>query len=209
MVALIVIGLQVSATFVALVAGTWIAAHTLRQRYGIARAYDRSAGHLAAPDTAMALVPVVAIAAASLTARWWREETLHTVVNPAKWAYLGSTAALLVVLAVHPIAGFVGYVGSHAAEYFLVVRQRLRTAPVASGALHGLVGAVGPGGTLALYAVSVVGLMTAFGRYAGPGLANVAVLSLGGLHLLHDGFIWRSPRRAPTPTTTQELQPCA
>lgn len=175
MVALIVIGLQVSATFVALVAGTWIAAHTLTQRYGIARAYGRSAGHLAALDTAMALVPVVAIAAASLTARSWREETLHAVVNPAKWAYLGSTAALLVVLAVHPIAGFVGYVGSHATEYFLVV----------------------------------VGLMTAFGRYAGPGLANVAVLSLGGLHLLHDGFIWRSPRRAPTPTTTQELQPCA
>lgn len=42
--AVVVIGLQLSVTLVALVAGVWNAAHTLRQRYGAARIYGRLVG---------------------------------------------------------------------------------------------------------------------------------------------------------------------
>ena len=55
-------------------------------------------------------------------------------VPPAATVYLGSTAVLFVVLAIEPVAGFVGYVGAHAAEYLLVVRWRIRGAGAKSAA---------------------------------------------------------------------------
>mgnify|MGYP003329346970 CR=1 FL=1 len=62
----------------------------------------------------MALVAVV------LTARWLRDE-LHrgAAANPAKRLYVAATAALFVTILVNPIAGFLGYVGAHAVEYFI------------------------------------------------------------------------------------------
>ena len=56
---------------------------------------------------ALVLVPIVGAASLFLMARWIRAERTHTG-NPAKWLYLGSTAALFVTIFINPIAGFMG-----------------------------------------------------------------------------------------------------
>jgi hypothetical protein len=119
--------------------------------------------------------------------------------NPARLVYLGSTAVLLVVLAVAPVGGFIGYVGAHAAEYLLVVRRRIGRA-AERATIGDRVGAVarriGSNGTIGLYAAAVIALLVGLRRFDGSDVAGTIVLSLGGLHLLFDGFIWRSPRPA-------------
>ncbi len=97
-----------------------------------------------------------------VTATWVRTEWRRPVHSPARFIYLGSTAVLFVVLAIEPIAGFVGYVGAHAAEYLLVVRWRIRGAGAKSAAGDGvgaLVRRIGTDGSIALYAIAVVALI--------------------------------------------------
>ena len=63
---------------------------------------------------------------AALVAAWIvTEHRRGPTANPAKWLYLGSTAALFAVVVVDPIAGLMGYVGAHALEYFVIVHQSL------------------------------------------------------------------------------------
>lgn len=230
---------------VALVAGIWNVAHTLRQRYGVSRLYGRLSGidcgsdnqllwswlvlavvvalagtdlgHaaraagvggrnataidlLGAADVAGAvLVPSALVVAMVVTATWARVERRRSAHNPARLVYLGSTAVLLMVLAIEPVIGFVGYVGAHAAEYLLVVRWRIGRA-----AEHATVGdrvgaaarRIGSGGTIAVYAAVVAALIVVLRGFDGSDVAAAIALSLGGLHLLFDGFIWRSPRPA-------------
>ena len=119
------------------------------------------------------------------------------------------------MLAVAPVIGFVGYVGAHAAEYLLVVRWRIGWA-AERATVGDRVGAVarriGSDGTIAVYAAVVVALIVGLRRFDGSDVAGAIALSLGGLHLLFDGFIWRSPRRAAnkaavdTKTTADDLR---
>jgi hypothetical protein len=147
----------------------------------------------------MVLVPSVVALAAVVTGAWIRAERLRSAHNPARLVYLGSTAVLLVVLAVAPVVGFVGCVGAHAAEYLLVVRWRIGRA-AERAAIGDRVGAVarrvGSNGTIGLYAAAVVALIVGLRRFDGSDVAGAIVLALGELHLLFDGFIWRSPRPA-------------
>ncbi len=246
---------------VALVAGVWNVAHTLRQRYGVSRLYGRLAGidcagdnrllwswlvlavvvalagtdlgHaaqdaglggrnsaaidvLASADVAAAvLVPLALVVAVIVTATWARIERRRSAHNPARLLYLASTAALLIVLAVEPVIGFVGYVGAHAAEYLLVVRWRIGRA-AERATVGDRVGAVarriGSGGTIAVYAAVVVALIAGLRGLDGSDVAGAIALTLGGLHLLFDGFIWRSPRATDkatmdTKTTADDLSP--
>jgi hypothetical protein len=55
---------------------------------------------------------------------------------------------------------------------------------------------VGGGGTLALYAVVVTTLLVAMHLVRLGAVLPVIVLTLGGLHLVYDGVIWKSPRPA-------------
>jgi hypothetical protein len=158
------------------------------------------AGWLRGPahDVAMALLwlpfAVVAYAVAD------EPDHLRWLVSATLLFYLGSTAVLLVVLAVAPVVGYVGYVGAHAAEYVLVVRWRIGRA-AERAAIGDRVGAVarrvGSNGTVGLYAAAVAALIDGLRRFDGSDVAGAIVLALGGLHLLFDGFIWRSPRPAP------------
>jgi hypothetical protein len=258
----VVVGTSLRPDVVALVAGTWNVAHTLRQRYGVSRLYGRLAGidcagdnrllwswlavavvvGLAGTDLGVAareaglggrntaaidalasvhvigavLVPSVLAVAAVVTATWARVERRRSAHNPARLVYLSSTAVLLVVLAVEPVIGFVGYVGAHAAEYLLVVRWRIGRA-AERATVGDRVGAVarriGSDGTIAVYAAVVVTLIFGLRRFDGGDVAGAIALSLGGLHLLFDGFIWRSPRPAAnkaavgTKTSTDDLRP--
>ncbi|MEZ5168242.1 MAG: hypothetical protein R2695_17830 [Acidimicrobiales bacterium] len=78
-----------------------------------------------AAPVARHLVPVMIAVVALLLFRWVRQERALARVNPAKWVYLAPTTALIGLTMVSPLAGFVGYVGSHAAEYYLIVHNHL------------------------------------------------------------------------------------
>lgn len=243
------IGTSLRPDVVALVAGVWNVAHTLRQRYGVSRLYGRLAGidcpgdnrllwswlalavvaalagtnlgdaarragigqrNLTAIDVlasadvlgAVLLLSVLAIAVV-VTATWVRTERRRPAHSPARFIYLGSTALLFVVLAVEPVAGFVGYVGAHAAEYLLVVRWRIRRAGEQAAAGDGvgaLVRRVGTDGAIALYAVAVVALIAGLRNLNGSEVAVAITLTLGALHFVFDSVIWRSPGAAATPS---------
>jgi hypothetical protein len=149
------------------------------------------------------VVPVLVVAAV-LVVRWVRDEvtavrTGHDV-NPAKWLYLGSTAALFALVLVDPIAGVIGYVGAHAIEYFVIVHQSLgrRYGDAGTGGASPLGRAVrartGRIGFFAVYLGIIVGLVTLLQREASPVLYAVVFFTLGGLHVFYDGFIWKLRR---------------
>jgi hypothetical protein len=151
--------------------------------------------------TGRVLLPVVVVAVAVVTGRWVLAELDRWRAgggNGAKLLYVGSTAVLIGVMLVDPIAGFVGYVGAHAVEYFVIVHRSLGSrwsAPGSGGAVGRLVRA--PGGRrrfLAAYAVVMVALIGGLRWYGHPRLYMVTVLVLGGLHVLYDGFIWKLRR---------------
>ena len=83
--------------------------------------------HTSQPYARWLLVPVVVVVA-TLAVQWWRaERALGASANPAKHFYLLSTAFLIVAVLVDPIAGFLGYVASHAVEYFVIVHRSVRS----------------------------------------------------------------------------------
>jgi hypothetical protein len=228
---------------VALVAGVWNVAHTIRQRYGVSRLYGRLSGidcagdnrllwswlsvavlvalartdlgdtardiglaarHTRALDaltsgraTTVVLLPVAVAIAAFLTTRAVRDEWRRPTHSPARVVYLGSTALLLAVLAIAPVVGFVAYVGSHAVEYLLMVRWRVgrAAARAATGDRVGALGRrIGRDGTIALYAVAVIALVIGIRMLKGSDLRVIFVLTVGALHFLYDGVLWRSPK---------------
>jgi hypothetical protein len=78
-----------------------------------------------AAPIARILLPIAAAVAIGTLVRWARAEHRNPNANPAKWFYVGSTLVMILLVAVNPLVGFIAYVGSHAAEYFLVVHHHL------------------------------------------------------------------------------------
>ena len=151
---------------------------------------------------ALALVPVAVATAVVVTRQAVRDERRREDHSTARLAYLGSTALLLVVLAVEPVTGFVAYVGAHAAEYLFVVRWRIGRAAqrvTPRDGVGALARRVGGGGTLLLYVAAVIVLIVSLRSIRGSDVTGAVVLTLGALHLLYDGFIWRAaaPAKAP------------
>jgi hypothetical protein len=163
---------------------------------------------------ALVLLAPVAVAACVLAVTWVRaERSRGAAANAAKHVYVGSTAALLVMTLVDPIAGLVGYVAAHALEYFLVVHGVLgrRYATSTGGGVLGRVvrARTGRAGFFVVYVVAVVMLLLAT-RAGVSGVLPVTLLALGGLHLLYDGFIWKL--RRPTVASSLDaasIQPSA
>lgn len=151
------------------------------------------------------LLPVAAAAAIVALVRWARAEHRNPTANPAKWAYVGSTLAMILLVAVNPLVGFVAYVGSHAAEYFLVVHHHLegryRPKPkagepvdVRSGPVAAVVRSpAGRTGFIAAY-LAGIGAVLAVLVSAGYPYYTLFVLIAGGLHLFYDGLIWKLRR---------------
>lgn len=144
------------------------------------------------------LVVPLMIVTAALFARWvWLEVRRGADANPAKWAYMGATIALVLTMFVDPVAGLMGYVAAHAIEYFVIVHQSLgrryvddRAAP-ASPLRHVVRARSGRVGFLAVYAALVLGIVTALQWYAPVIVFGVVYFTLGGLHIFYDGFIWK------------------
>lgn len=148
------------------------------------------------------LVPLVVVAAV-LVARWVMGEVRSgSKANPAKWVYVGSTAALFGVMLIDPIAGLFAYVGSHAVEYFVIVHHRLAlyqgddpvdaTEPTPVGrAVRARPGRLG---FLLLYAGVLVAIVSLLKVTASPPLYAAFFFTLGGMHILFDGFVWKLRR---------------
>ena len=242
--ALIVVGLNVSLSLVALMAGLWNAEHTLMQRYGVMRIYGRKVGDdhgsIEKPMLIIWLVAgiayiggyvdlqrlvhklgfggtnarsvgllgdlapiargvfwVASVAGLVFVAKWWRaEKRLGSAASRPKHWYALGTAGLIVAVMVDPIAGVAGYVAAHAIEYFAVVhtslRKRADSAPVAMATRS-------PGRRAGVYvayflAIGVVVFLTR-SHFDGR-LYAFAVLFLGALHILYDGFVWKLRRPA-------------
>lgn len=247
LLALVVVGQQISLSVLAAVAGLWNAGHTLMQRYGVLRIYGRKTGHAdgrlerallwswltlalvwVAADSATprrldeiglgganrrgvemlsdlaplarVVVPIAIVVAVLLFATWALGQYRLANANPAAWPYLASTAALFMVFLVNPIAGFIGYVGAHAVEYFTLVGLHLGSRypdPLTDrGALVGRAVRTRSGslGFLSAYA-ACVGLLIAILEWQDSArLSTLVVFTLGGMHLLFDGFIWKLRR---------------
>jgi len=156
---------------------------------------------------ALILVPIVATASLVLMARWIRSERAH-MGNPAKWLYLGSTAALFVTIFVNPIAGFLGYVGSHAVEYFVIVGRSVgpRYTPETVAAQPSPIGRViassfGRVKFFVGYAVAMGLLIWALASIDSLAVHAAVIFTLGGMHVFYDGFIWKLRR----PVVAQSL----
>ncbi|MGK2947405.1 MAG: hypothetical protein ACSLFP_02435 [Acidimicrobiales bacterium] len=150
--------------------------------------------------SARVLLPFAAVVAATLTVRWLRDEARRRR-GDASWSkrfYTASTAALFVTILVDPVAGFLGYVGSHAIEYFIIVHRsvgpKYASAEVDGRAPLGYaVRRLGRGGFFAAYLAIVFGALSVLDRYGSPTSYTVVVLTVGGMHVLYDGFIWKRP----------------
>jgi hypothetical protein len=153
-----------------------------------------------AAPVARYLVPVMVGVVGWLVVRWIREERAAAEVNPAKWFYLGSTAGLIGLTMVSPLAGFVGYVGSHAAEYYLIVHNHLADRypdeRVDGGAPLGRAvrSRSGPLGLMVMYTFGVAALIWAIRSFGSYDVYAFVFLTLGGLHLFYDGLIWKLRR---------------
>jgi hypothetical protein len=153
------------------------------------------------PAAALLVVPVV-LAVVGIAGAWLWRERQRPVVNPAKWLYLASTAALFVAILVDPIAGVMGYVGSHAVEYFVIVHQslgrRYGDADADGGAVLGRAVRAPTGriGFLAVYVGIITVLVSILARLGSPLAYFVVFFTLGGMHVFYDGFIWKLRRPA-------------
>jgi hypothetical protein len=138
----------------------------------------------------------------ALAVMWFVQERRRHDLNPAKWFYIGTTAALFGVMLVDPLAGILGYVGAHSIEYFVIVHQSLGkryTSPEDDeGAVLGRVvrARTGRWGFMVAYGLTVLGLVTALSLWAPTIVYFVVFFTLGGMHVFYDGFIWKLRRPA-------------
>jgi hypothetical protein len=166
------------------------------------------------PWAALLVVPV-SIVVATLVSRWVRAERARWragTANPAKVIYVASTALLFAWILVDPIAGFVGYVGAHAVEYFAIVHQSLgaRYSDGSGGALGRMVRhRRGRRAFFASYLAAFIALMALEKTYGSAYVYTFTVLLLGGLHVFYDGFIWKLRRPATARGLVDVPQPIA
>lgn len=137
-------------------------------------------------------------AAAWCTWRWIRSEARGGFgAGAGVYGYVGATAALFVVAMVHPIAGLLAWVGAHAVEYFVVVHESLgRRTPGAGRSLVDKASISGRRAVAFMVGVSAVGTaVVLLAQYhASLTVYGVLFFTIGGLHILYDGVIWKLRR---------------
>ena len=148
------------------------------------------------------ILPVVVALAVVVAVRWlWHEVRRESDASAAKRFYVVSTAALFVTVLVNPVAGFLGFVGAHAIEYFVVVHRSIGSKYLSAdgdgGAPVGYaVRQFGRTGFFAIFIGIVTGILSVLDRVGGQVTYTVVILTLGGMHVLYDGFIWKRPSPA-------------
>jgi hypothetical protein len=148
---------------------------------------------------ARVVLPLVIALVLVVTVRWLQREVRRGAeASAAKRFYTASTAALFVTILVNPVAGLLGFVGAHAIEYFVIVHRsigaRYPSSDFDGGAVVGsAVRRVGSTGFVILYTGIVVGVVSMLHQFGSQAVYSVVILTLGGMHLLYDGFIWKRP----------------
>jgi hypothetical protein len=149
---------------------------------------------------ATVLVVVAGVYAAFSTLSWLRREIRNGFdANTGVYMYLASTAGLFAVAIVHPIAGLLAWIASHAIEYFIIVStnldSRYRRGPTPSAPLGRVVSSPVRGvGVVAVFAVAVVTASKLLNGSVPSVVYGLIFLSVGGLHVFYDGFIWKLRR---------------
>ncbi len=136
-------------------------------------------------------LPILALAAVYLTVRWLRAQR-RLGRNPGKWLYLASTAGLFALAMVDPVAGVIGFVGSHSVEYFYVVKRSIRSEARYDGLLSRVARA--RRGALCFfvaYLAAASALFVALYWLAPARIVLVTVLTIGAVHFFYDSFIWK------------------
>jgi hypothetical protein len=144
------------------------------------------------PVATLLLVPVAALAVALVAAIVRQEAAAGAGANPAKWIYQASSLLLIASIAIDPVAGFIAYVGAHAIEYAVVVYKTAESrygrgkddrSPLGRAARS-------TGGRVAVMAGVSFGALAVASRVHGDA-GNVVLFTVGALHFLYDGFIWK------------------
>ncbi len=145
------------------------------------------------------ILPIVAVVAIVVTGRWVLAESRRTLGGSvAKRVYMASTAALFVTIVADPVAGLLGFVGAHAVEYFVIVHRSVHSkyvsAEVDGGAPVGhAFRRLGTIGFFVVYLAGIVGGLAIVDRVTSPAQYTATILTVGGMHVLYDGFIWKRP----------------
>lgn len=146
----------------------------------------------ARPVAAALLIPVVAVVLALVLSIVRQEVAAGPAANPAKWIYQASSLLLIASIAIDPAAGFIAYVGAHAVEYAVVVFKTTesrygghkdRSSPLGQVAGTAL-------GRVAVMAGVAFGALAIASRVHGEA-GTVVLFTVGALHFLYDGFIWK------------------
>jgi hypothetical protein len=143
---------------------------------------------------AQMILPVVILGVVAILAVWLKQEFTRTA-NRAKRVYMFSTAMLFVVMLINPIAGFIGYVGAHAYEYFVIVNHNLSLQYQKPGDGGGRVGewvrsSYGRIGFFVVYLALILFIFVARSFLPVFALAFITFI-VGALHFFYDGFIWK------------------
>ncbi|MEI7869047.1 MAG: hypothetical protein WCI11_14250 [Candidatus Methylumidiphilus sp.] len=146
------------------------------------------------PTAGFLLVPAL-LTVIWLTGKWLKEE-YNRPLNQAKHYYLASTLGLFIVMLINPIVGFIGYVGSHAFEYFMIINQCLEKSYIEPKKTDSPLGWVansplGRYGLLACYLSLIVLTVFVLENYASFIVYSMVFFTLGALHFFYDGFIWK------------------
>jgi hypothetical protein len=153
---------------------------------------------------ALALLVPAALTALALTGAIVRQEAAQlgrrgpplggppAAANPAKWLYQASSLALIASIAVDPAAGFIAYVGAHAVEYFVVAYKTTERRYSGRRDRPSLLGRAArtTGGRLACLGAVAGAALVAHTRLHGD-VFDVVLYTVGVLHFLFDGFIWK------------------
>ena len=168
---------------------------------GLGTANERSLQLLVDIRPVATLLVIVSAAFALVTTWRWlaREIEGGFTAGAPVYTYVGGTAALFLVATVHPIAGLLGWVGSHAVEYFVIVGSSLEKRRGTPGHEETRLGRLTRSPRhIAVFVLgcsavgSAVVLLAQF--HAGLTLYGLIFFSVGGLHILYDGVIWKLRR---------------
>jgi hypothetical protein len=183
-----------------LLAAAWAAAdpHTMERVASLGiRGANRSAFEVLAEWRSVAEVLLIPLSATVviLAGKWWIEES-HRPNNRAKHLYLASTLALFVVMVINPIMGFVGYVGAHSFEYFVIVNRAIEKGYTEPHNLRSHLGRAANGrlGRLGLwvgYLLLIAATIYVLETHASFLAYSMVFFTLGALHFFYDGFIWK------------------
>lgn len=183
-----------------IMAAAWAAAdpHTIERVASLGiRGANRSAFEVFAEWRTAAealLIPIAAIVLV-LTAKWLQEERQRTR-NPAKYVYMMSTLTLFVVMIANPVMGFIGYVGAHSYEYFVIVYRAIDKGYIEPKRMDSVLGQISNGslgryGLFLGYIILIISMIYFLENYASYLIYSMIFFTLGALHFFYDGFIWK------------------